>query len=70
MRLDRTARRHPGLRPRAGLAATALLIAGLAGSGAVALLGDVVEPARAQTVASRTGPSPQATLPDATPATR
>ena len=64
MRLDRSARRHIGLRPRAGLAATALLVAGLAGSGAVALLADFVEPARAQSAASRIDQPTPATLPN------
>ena len=65
MRLDRSARRRLTLRPRAGLAATALLAAGLAGSGALAMLGDFVEPARAQSAASRIDQPTAATLPEA-----
>lgn len=64
MRLDRPTRRRPGLRPRAGIAATALLVAGLAGSGAVALLGEFVEPARAQSASSRIDQPTPATLPN------
>ena len=60
----RPARRRPTLRPRAGLAATALLIAGLAGTGAVSLIGDFVEPAQAQSAASRIDQPTAATMPE------
>lgn len=60
----RPARCRPTLRPRAGLAATAVLIAGLAGSGALALFGDVVEPAQAQSAASRIDQPTAATMPE------
>ena len=62
---DRSVRRGLTLRPRAGLAATALLIAGLAGSGAAALVGDFVELAQAQSAASRIDQPTAATMPEA-----